>query len=240
VEVVETSPTGKDVDLGLNENFSLKIAYDTDEPVNIWARPFFKGKEVDAMSNASVKHEGKGFALGWFSFNEPAEVDEVRILVGRDGQRHGELVLTYPVTIRAGSASPGEPDKPQWISQLIDQDEAARRQISDEAAARPITAGDVAFLSGFMLSVLALLTGGIIAPVVAFWRWSGAWRVAAALPGFLLVLVILRIVIDTSIDPTSHNLWPFEILVSGAVSLGLIAVMAAVRFIMRRTGALYQ
>ena len=38
-----------------------------------------------------------------------------------------------------------------------------------------------------------------------------------------------RIVIDTSRDPTSHNLWPFEILMAGALSAGITVVLAIAR-----------
>lgn len=49
-----------------------------------------------------------------------------------------------------------------------------------------------------------------------------------------MAFVVLRIVIGTSIDPTSHNLWPFEILMWGFASAASIAVMMLVRAI---TGA---
>jgi hypothetical protein len=36
-------------------------------------------------------------------------------------------------------------------------------------------------------------------------------------------------VVGTLIDPTSHNLWPFEILMWGVVSLLLLGAIALVR-----------
>lgn len=44
-----------------------------------------------------------------------------------------------------------------------------------------------------------------------------------------MAFVVARIVVDTSRDPTSHNLWPFEIVYSGAAGLALIIVLALVR-----------
>jgi hypothetical protein len=41
--------------------------------------------------------------------------------------------------------------------------------------------------------------------------------VGAAVP----VAVIVRVVVDTLRDPTSHNLWPFEVII--AVGVGLLA-----------------
>ncbi|MGH8212740.1 MAG: hypothetical protein ACREPP_05870 [Rhodanobacteraceae bacterium] len=66
------------------------------------------------------------------------------------------------------------------------------------------------------------------------WRWRGIWRWLAAVPAAVMAFVVLRIVIGTSIDPTSHNLWPFEILMWGFASAASIAVMMLVRAI---TGA---
>ena len=55
------------------------------------------------------------------------------------------------------------------------------------------------------------------APVWALWKWRGGWRLAAVVPVAVMAFVVGRIVVDTSRDPTSHNLWPFEIILySGA------------------------
>lgn len=45
---------------------------------------------------------------------------------------------------------------------------------------------------------------------------------------------MLRILIGVARDPTSHNLWPFEILMAGALSAGAILVLSLAR---RLTGA---
>ena len=52
---------------------------------------------------------------------------------------------------------------------------------------------------------------------------------AATVPAALMGFVVVRIVVGTSLDPTSHNLWPFEILMWGIISLGLLAGIALVR-----------
>ena len=65
-------------------------------------------------------------------------------------------------------------------------------------------------------------------------RWRGGWRLAAALPGAWVGLVVLRIVVGTTVDPTSHNLWPFEILYASVVSLVLLGALAAGRRLLAR------
>jgi hypothetical protein len=55
-------------------------------------------------------------------------------------------------------------------------------------------------------------------PIWGWWRWRGGWRIAAAVPAVVMAFVVLRIVMGTAIDPTSHNLWPFEIVMWGGLS----------------------
>src|SRR3546814_20425384 len=58
----------------------LRIAYRADEPVHIWARPWFQGRGVAAGSNPSPRYDaGSGEALGWFFLDPGQQVDEVRI-----------------------------------------------------------------------------------------------------------------------------------------------------------------
>src|SRR5207342_841346 len=94
---------GNSVRLAPNQNFYLRIAYETDRPVSIWARPYYRGKEVAAGSNPSRQYNGNGEALGWFFLMRPEEqVDEVRINVG-DGSRAGTNTLaTHPVRVTGG------------------------------------------------------------------------------------------------------------------------------------------
>lgn len=75
----------------------------------------------------------------------------------------------------------------------------------------------------FMLLIVALALGFVIAQGWALVRWQGIWRWLAGVPLLLVSVVVLRIIVDTSADPTSHNLWPFEVLgvmVLAGVALG--------------------
>jgi hypothetical protein len=64
----------------------------------------------------------------------------------------------------------------------------------------------------FMLLIAALALGFVVVEGWALVRWSGIWRWLAGIPLLLVSGVVLRIIVDTSADPTSHNLWPFEVL----------------------------
>jgi hypothetical protein len=102
------------------------------------------------------------------------------------------------------------------------------------AAAKPPSAGDLALGVLIPPVLMALVLACIGAPVWALWKWRGGWRLAAAIPVAVMAFVIGRIIVDTSRDPTSHNLWPLEIIMSGAAGVGLIVVLALAR---RFTGA---
>jgi hypothetical protein len=44
-----------------------------------------------------------------------------------------------------------------------------------------------------------------------------------------MVLVVLRLIIGTTIDPTSHTLWPFEIMIVGGLSALLMGALTLLR-----------
>jgi len=43
----------------------------------------------------------------------------------------------------------------------------------------------------------------------------------------------VRIIVDTTRDPTSHNLWPFEILQIGIISLAITGALKLARSFVR-------
>ena len=227
VELLATEPAGPTVTLGSSQTFYMRIAYSTDTPVRIWARPYFEGREVNAGSNPSRVHEGEGEALVWFFFlGEPGQrVDEIRISAGDGSQAGTHEVKRLPVKITAGTAPAQTKAEPAWLAQLKAEEARLQREDYERRMSEPLSTGDRAFAAGFMLAVLAIGIGGIALPIRAMRRWQGGWRLAAAVPAGWVGLVVLRIVFGTAVDPTSHNLWPFEILQASVVSLVLIGAM---------------
>ena len=55
-----------------------------------------------------------------------------------------------------------------------------------------------------------------------------------------MMAFVARIVIGVAIDPTSHNLWPFEILMAGAMSAGVTARCRSCAADRRGTGCVTQ
>lgn len=238
VQVVDSDPKGELISLGRDEPFYLRMKFATDEPVQIWARPYYDGKLVrHAKSHGSITHTGKGYALGWFSLDGVAAVNEVRIKAGGGKPYREWEVAVWPVSIVGTGRPTSAHAAPAWVAKLRREEEAVRRAEYEKRMNEPTTASEEIFISLFMLSVVGLLIGGFAAPAWGLAKWRGGWRMAAAVPAVLMGFVVLRILIGVVIDPTSHNLWPFELLIFGAVSLGIMFVLWIVRRFTRTKSA---
>ena len=229
VEVLEAWPPGDQVTLGTNQSYFLRLGYRTDEPVRIWARPYFRGDEVRAGSTPSARYEGSGEAVGWFFFMEPGtRVDEVRVTAG-DGTRGGtSLVARHRVRVVAGRTA-ATAVEPAWVARLKAQADATTERERQARASEPDSFGDMVLFGGLMLVLPLAGLLALVLPAWAMWRWRGGWRLAAAVPAALMAFVVLRIVVGVAIDPTSHNLWPFEILMAGGLASALVLALWLVR-----------
>lgn len=231
VEITGTYPADTAVTLDRNQNFYVHLHYTSDRPVQIWVRPYLAGEPAKAGSNPSrVYPAGSGEAMGWFFLFDPGtQVDEVRVEAG-DGTIAGTTVVTsLPVSVSAGDQVAAETPPPAWVTTLGAADRAAQQADYDKRMNTPPSAGDVALFGGFMLTMYALGLVGLAAPAWGVWRWRGPWRWAAGVPLAVVAFVLLRIVVDTARDPTSHNLWPFEILLWGALSCGAMLLLGLAR-----------
>jgi hypothetical protein len=231
--VAATDPPAE-ATLGRDQPFHVRIQFDADEPTAFWTHAYANGKRIERgwKSNASAKWSGSGYALGWISFDKPVEVDEIRIVAGGGKPYRERVVATYPVKLRWGDGPAAATPAP-WVPEL-ERATAAAWEAERRTAEANRGIGDTVLGLVVMPLFLGLVLACVGAPVWALWKWRGWWRLAAVVPFAVMALVVGRIVVDTSRDPTSHNLWPFEILYSGAAGLALIVVLALVR---RFTGA---
>lgn len=235
VEVVDTDPAGNIVTLGRDQNFYLHLHYESDQPVKIWVKPYFQGKVVSAGSNPSrVYPPGSGEALGWFFLFKPGEqVDEVRILAGNGSLGETPVVATYAVQVTGSDQQNTVHIKPDWVTRLSALDAAAQKENYKRLMNTPVSFGDMIMAFIFMLSMFAIGILGIITPLLGVWKWKGGWRIAAFVPAALMAFVVLRLIIDISADHSSHNLWPFEILQTGALSVAIMVALTVIRKITR-------
>ncbi|HEX5484378.1 MAG TPA: hypothetical protein VFX23_00135 [Limnobacter sp.] len=81
-----------------------------------------------------------------------------------------------------------------------------------------------------MLLFLFVVFGGTAWSVFACWRaikyWSGIWLLMPVLLLANLAFVVIQIIVDTSVDPTSHNLWPFELLLADLLCASILTPAA--------------
>lgn len=230
VELLDTFPSGADIVVPPSQSVYLRIAYDAPAPVRIWPRPYFQGKEVSAGTNGSPEHLGEGEALGFFFFMQSGQVDEIRVTAG-DGSRDGTVeIARWPLRVAAYSnAPPVTQAEPSWLVTLKAAEEARQRAEMQAQLDRPMTAGDYVIINGFMITFALVGVIGLAWPAWAVWCWRGKWRSWAMLPLAVLGLVLLNIFVGTMLDPTSHNLWPFEIVIWGLPCVLAMVVIALLR-----------
>jgi len=234
VRLLGTFPEGSDIAVPTGETVYVRVAYDAPTPIRIWVRPYYQGKEVSAGSGPSLLYRGQGELLGFFFLNEPGHVDELRVTAG-DGSRGGTPeIARWPIRVSSYSNAPPLPPAPAWLVRLRDAHNQAMHEQMQSGAGAPPSAGAVGLFGVFMLVFAALGIVGLAWPAWAVWRWRGKWRAWAMAPLAVLGFVVLRIIVGTALDPTSHNLWPFEIVMVGGGSVLAMAVFTAMRWWERR------
>ena len=88
-----------------------------------------------------------------------------------------------------------------------------------------------------MIIVFAVFIGLIALSAIAIANWKGIWRILAAIPIIGIVGAAIKIFIDGSANPTSHNLWPFEILIVGGIGFLFLLIIAGLRYLFQLLGS---
>ena len=84
-------------------------------------------------------------------------------------------------------------------------------------------------LYGWSLAVV------FVAAAALPWLCGARFRTAClAAGGAVPAMVLARVIVETAIDPTSHNLWPFEIVIAAMVGLVVAAAGALLGTLARR------
>ncbi len=226
VTVIESWPAQTQAVLTVEQHFWVRLKYESPSPLRIYVRPYLAGTYADAISHAAtLLPAGSGETLGWFAMREPGMVDEYRVSYAEQdsGQDHHQ-VISVPVrlTWMAGTVKPAQ--EPEWIPRLRARMDELHRI---EMANMPETAWYWTVIG------VVVLFGVPIAAVAASWRafrhWGGAWRFLGGAPLLLLAFWVLVLIASWAVDPTSHNLFPFEILIWAAGSLAWLALLWVVR-----------
>ncbi len=226
LRVTAADPSGT-VRLGQNDPLFLRVSYNSPVPIRLQAKGFFGGAERikgAAYNPAPASPAGAHDALVWVSYTGPARIDTVRITAyGADWKPLA--TLAYPVSAEWWG-SPGSRTRPAWVRTLNAEQQAR--------ASSAMTAGmDDADNTGIgILITLAFLSipAYIALQLVLLMRYSGGWRIAAAVPLIgmvpLLLYTLLALVMGS-------NLWPLlAIFLTPFALLYLVAVLG-----LRRIGS---
>ena len=84
-----------------------------------------------------------------------------------------------------------------------------------------------------LISFLAMAGVAIGLQVWAIRTWHGVWRWLAAAPLLLAGADLVFILVSIAIDPTSHNLWPFELAIILANGLPVVGILWLVRLVVK-------
>ena len=89
-----------------------------------------------------------------------------------------------------------------------------------------------------LLPIIGILVLGMpflafLLPILAMRRWQGVWRWLAALTMAPIAYDILRIVTGLAADPTSHNLFPLEMILWSAPGLFALCLLWLIRLPLR-------
>lgn len=123
-------------------------------------------------------------------------------------------------TVSTGAAEAADP---AWVTEHRAQANA-RRAAARAAEPAPGVLSHLLFFAGSLLFV-ALVILAYWLPIRWIRRWRGAWRLAAAACLLPVTLSIVNITLGLMSDPGSHNLFPFEIAIAGAVAYGMMIVV---------------
>jgi len=94
------------------------------------------------------------------------------------------------------------------------------------------TVRDDGIFTWFWLVELVLFLGTVLAASLSN---APLWAVMAVMLACVPVVVMGRVVLDTAADPTSHNLWPIEVVLSMIISVPPICGGGLLAWAIRRT-----
>jgi hypothetical protein len=137
----------------------------------------------------------------WVAYAAATRLDEIRITAyGADWKP----VATLSYSIAAQWSGPGGRQRAAWAAALSDRQQA---MTSQSAAASQ--GDDVGYIGPLMAFAGLSIPGYLILQIVLLFRYSGRWRLAAALP---LVGMIPLLLYTLAALAAGSNLWPLMLL----------------------------
>lgn len=233
VQLIETHPP-LPATLPNGHDLNLRVRVDTASAQDVFIQEVRSGGKRVAWfaTNGIDPVPAGGGETVLFTFLQPGEgdihVDEIVVKTTEAGMAAtrdpaGEThVIPVDVTWTAATSQTELPDPP-WVTDHRAKADA-RRAAARAATPPPGPFENLLWFAGSIL-FLVLAVGAVWLPIRWIRRWKGGWRIAAAACLVPVPLSIANIALGLLADPTSHNLFPFEIAMAGAVAYGLMIVV---------------
>jgi hypothetical protein len=234
VQLLETHPPQPaTLANGHTLNLRLRVESPTAQDVHI-LEVRSRGEKVKWYATSGIESvpPGSGETV-LFTFLQPKEgdvhVDEIVVKTMQAGagttspDPPGETHVLPVNSTWTVATSADEAANPAWVSEHRAQANA-RRAAARAAEPPPSLFSHLLFFAGSLLFV-ALVILAYWLPIRWIRRWQGAWRIAAAACLIPITLSIVNITLGLMSDPGSHNLFPFEIAIAGAIAYGMMIVV---------------
>jgi hypothetical protein len=240
VQLLETHPAQPaKLATGHTLNLRVRVEAPTAQDIHI-LEVRSRGSKVGWYATSGIENvQAGGGETVLFTFLQPKEGDvHVNEIVVKTTEAGAGATTTDPAgethvlpvdatwTVATGADTA---DSPSWVTEHRAQANA-RRAAARAAEPKTGVLGHLLFFAGSLLFV-ALVIAAYWLPIRWMRRWRGGWRIAAGACLVPITLAIVNIALGLMSDPTSHNLFPFEIAIAGTIALGLMIVVRIARAI---------
>jgi len=89
-------------------------------------------------------------------------------------------------------------------------------------------------MSPILFLILIILVAFFVYEYKTIMRQSGIWRAIYVIPSLIIIIASLNIYLGISYNPTSHNLFPFELVGYLIIAVGAHVIIALINFLVNR------
>lgn len=222
IEVVNSHPA-IDANLTGRDSFYLQYRIETQEPVRVGVEAYARGVKLpvgNSGQNRFAAGAHTGTAFFFLQQKEPAQVDEIRLPIWRETthwQQPPDWVASVPVALLHLPSSPrSQAPLPDWVNawnkEREMQRQAAMQAAQAKAAAEESWVENLLLRAFLIVIVFVLPLAALVLPVWAMWTWERPYKRHAQIVCAVFLVKVGTVVWDVARDPTSHNLWPLEMM----------------------------
>lgn len=216
VRIVALSPEPADRLAG-GQNLSVRVAYETDQPLRFKAAGYREGKKHETLATnpSPVYPAGKGEAIVWVFGQPGARIDEIRVRAS-DANWKDIAEISVPVQAAWRAGVPRASEAP-WVAELRTAQQRAVSQMMRQEPKPTTLLEKIGFTLTAILVPVAFLSvpGYPLLQLFALWKLRGPSRLLSALPlSFMLPVYAFCLYALTQ----NSNLWPLYAIFASPVA----------------------